>query len=72
MNFDDLNNLELSDIGDWPNAAKALATLLLCVLLGVAWYYVFTQDQLVDLEKVEKQELVLKKEFEKKQKKRLI
>ncbi len=69
MNLDDLNNLELSDIGDWPNAAKALATLLLCVLLGVAWYYVFTQDQLVDLERVEKQELVLKKEFENKQKK---
>ena len=67
MNFDDLNNLELSDIGDWPIAAKALLTLLLCILLGVGWYYMDTEDQLLALEKVEKQELVLKKEFEKKQ-----
>jgi type IV pilus assembly protein PilO len=67
MNFDDLNNLELSDIGDWPIAAKSLLTLLLCILLGVAWYYMNTEDQLLELEKVEKQELVLKKEFERKQ-----
>jgi type IV pilus assembly protein PilO len=69
MNLDDLNNLELSDIGDWPIAAKAIVTLLLCVLLGVAWYYWDTQDQIVALEKVEKQELALKKEFEDKQRK---
>jgi len=67
MNFDDLNNLELSDIGDWPIAAKSIVTLLFCILLGVAWYYLFTEDQLVDLEKVEKKELVLRKEFETKQ-----
>lgn len=67
MNFDDLNNLELSDIGDWPIAAKALLTLLLCILLGVGWYYMDTEDQLLELEKVEKKELALKSEFEKKQ-----
>ncbi len=69
MNFDDLNNLELSEIGDWPIAAKAIATLFLCILLGVAWYYMDTEDQLLDLEKVQKQELVLKKDFENKQRK---
>ena len=69
MNFDDLNNLELSDIGDWPIAAKAIATFLLCILLGVAWYYLDTEDQLLALEKVEKQELALKKQFEDKQRK---
>ncbi len=69
MNLDDLNNLELSDIGDWPIAAKGIVALLLCVLLGVAWYYLDTEDQLLALEKVEKQELVLRKEFEDKQRK---
>jgi type IV pilus assembly protein PilO len=38
-------------------------------MLGVAWYYWDTQDQIVALEKVEKQELALKKEFENKQSK---
>ncbi len=67
MNLDDLNNLELSDIGDWPIAAKAIVAALLCVLLAVGWYYMFTEDQLLALEKEEKQELALKKEFETKQ-----
>ncbi len=69
MTFDDLNNLELSEIGDWPIAAKAVVTLLLCILLGIAWYYMDTEDQLLVLDKEEKQELVLKKEFEEKQRK---
>ncbi len=69
MNLDDLNNLELSEIGDWPIAAKGIVALLLCVLLGIAWYYMDTEAQLLALEKAEKQELVLKKEFEDKQRK---
>jgi len=69
MTFDDLNDLEFSDIGDWPIPAKAIVALLLCVLLGVAWYYMDTEDQLLDLERVEKQELKLRKEFEDKQRK---
>jgi type IV pilus assembly protein PilO len=69
MNLEDINSLELSEIGDWPVAAKAVVTLLLCVLLGVAWYYFDTEEQLLALEKVEKQEVKLKKQFEAKQKK---
>lgn len=69
MTLDDLNNLELSDIGIWPVPAKAALTLVLCVLLGVAWYYMDTEDQLVALDKVEKSEVVLRKEFEDKQRK---
>jgi type IV pilus assembly protein PilO len=69
MTFDDLNNLELSDIGIWPAPAKAVLTLLLCILLGVAWYYLDTEDQLIALEKVEKQEHKLRKQFEDKQRK---
>ncbi len=69
MTFDDINNLELSDIGIWPVPAKVAVTLLLCILLGVAWYYLDTEDQLVSLDKVEKQELTLRKQFEDKQRK---
>jgi len=69
MTFDDLNNLELSNIGVWPAPAKVILTLLLCVLLGVGWYYLDTEDQIIALEKVEKQELKLRTEFEDKQRK---
>jgi type IV pilus assembly protein PilO len=69
MTFDDINNLELSDIGIWPVPAKVAVTLLLCILLGVAWYYLDTEDQLVELDKVVKQELTLRKQFEDKQRK---
>ncbi len=69
MTFDDLNNLDFSNIGIWPAPAKAILALLLCVLLGVGWYYLDTEDQLIALEKVEKQELKLRKEFESKQRK---
>lgn len=69
MTFDDLNNLELSNIGIWPVPAKAILVLILCVLLGVAWYYLDTEDQLIALDKVEKEEIKLRKEFEDKQRK---
>ena len=69
MTFDDLNNLELSNIGVWPAPAKVILTLLLCVLLGIGWYYLDTEDQIIALEKVEKQELKLRTEFEDKQRK---
>ncbi|MCP3671756.1 MAG: type 4a pilus biogenesis protein PilO [Gammaproteobacteria bacterium] len=69
MTFDDLNDLSLSNIGIWPAPVKAIFTLLLCILLGVGWYYLDTEDQLIALEKVEKKELQLRKEFENKQRK---
>ncbi len=69
MTFDELNDLDFSNIGIWPAPAKVILTLLLCVLLGVGWYYMDTEDQLIALEKVEKQELKLRKEFEDKQRK---
>jgi len=67
MNLDDLNSLDFSNIGIWPAPVKAALIILLCVLTGVGWYYLDTEDQLIALEKVEKKELVLRKEFEKKQ-----
>jgi type IV pilus assembly protein PilO len=69
MTLDDLNSLELADIGIWPVPAKAAVTLLLCVLLGVAWYYLDTEDQLIALDAVKRQEITLRKEFEDKQRK---
>ncbi len=67
MNIQELNDLDLDNIGDWPAAIKFLLVLILCIGVGVGWYYFNTEDQLLSLEKVEKKELVLRKEFERKQ-----
>ena len=69
MNLQDLNDLDINNVGIWPTPVKAAVILLLCVGIGVAWYYYDTKDQLANLEKVEKQETALRAEFERKQKK---
>lgn len=66
MNLQELNNLDLNNIGDWPGLIKALLVLIICAALGTGWYYFDTEDQLLQLDKVEK-ELELRDTFEKKQ-----
>ncbi|MET0083119.1 MAG: type 4a pilus biogenesis protein PilO [Sedimenticola sp.] len=67
MNLQELNELDLSNIGDWPALVKAILVLIICIGIGAGWYYLNTEDQLKALEKVQKQELSLRKEFEEKQ-----
>ena len=67
MNLNELNELDFGNVGDWPWIVKLLLILLLCGLVVGGWYYLDTQDQLLALEKVEKQELELRKDFEEKQ-----
>lgn len=67
MNLQDLNELDVSEIGAWPTPVKAVLVLILCIGLGVGWYFLNTEDQLKSLAKVEKQELNLRQEFERKQ-----
>ena len=67
MNLQELNELDLSNMGVWPMPIKIILTLILAVGVGVAWYYLNTQDQLVALERVEKKEQELRGTFEKKQ-----
>lgn len=67
MNLQELNELDFSNIGNWPGAVKAFLVLVLCVGLGVGWYYYDTEEQLLGLEKVERKEQDLREEFERKQ-----
>lgn len=67
MNLQDLNNLDLSDIGEWPWPVKIILVLLVCIGLGVAWYYMDAEELLLNLERAEKKELELKESFENKQ-----
>jgi type IV pilus assembly protein PilO len=67
MQISDLNDLELSNIGEWPTPAKVVVVLVLCAAIGWAWYYFITQDQLERLARVEQEELKLRETFEDKQ-----
>ncbi len=67
MNLQELNDLDFNNIGNWPVPAKAFIVLLLCVGVAVGWYYFNTEQQLIDLDTVEKKELSLRSEFESKQ-----
>lgn len=67
MNLQELNDLDFNNIGNWPVPAKAFIVLLLCVGVAVGWYYFNTEQQLIDLDTVEKKELSLRTEFESKQ-----
>jgi type IV pilus assembly protein PilO len=69
MQLSELNELDLQGFGEWPVAVKAVAILLVCVLVGAAVYYLDTQNQLARLEQERAKELDLRQTFETKQRK---
>ncbi|MCB1787237.1 MAG: type 4a pilus biogenesis protein PilO [Gammaproteobacteria bacterium] len=67
MNLQELNELDFSNLGDWPGIVKAVVVLILCALVGVGWYFYDIEDQYVKLQRVEKTEVDLRADFEAKQ-----
>lgn len=67
MNMQELNELDLTNIGDWPAAVKLILILILCTLVGVGWYFLDIEDQYLALERTEKIETDLRLDFETKQ-----
>jgi len=63
----DLNDLDLSSIGSWPMAAKAVIVLIICVAVIAAGYFLDIQSQQEALTIQEQQEIQLKSSFETKQ-----
>lgn len=67
MTLDELNDLDFSNVGDWPAVVKGVVVLLLCALIGVGGYYLLVEEQYIDLESAERKERDLRNEFETKQ-----
>lgn len=67
MNIQELNELDFSNIGDWPAIVKALLILILAGLLVAGWYFLYAEDQYKELERVERVEQDLRQDFEIKQ-----
>ena len=63
----DFNDLDLNNIGTWPTPVKAIIIVLLCTATLAAGYFFDVKSQQDTLEKAEKKEITLKKDFEKKQ-----
>jgi type IV pilus assembly protein PilO len=67
MDIQELRDLDYREFGDWPAVVKGVVLfVVICALVG-GWYYYDTQHQYVELSRVEKKEIGLKKEFERKQ-----
>ena len=66
MTLSELNDLDFSNIGDWPIPVKAVAIILICALIAGGWYYYDIQHQYSTLAKHEQEEIGLRDEFEEK------
>lgn len=67
MTLDELNELDFSEVGEWPLVVRIVLILLVSVLMAVGWYYFSVEDQYKALERVERTEQDLRKDFEVKQ-----
>ena len=63
LNFDDLNNLDMSDMGSWPIAAKALVVAILILLIGTLTFFLLVDDQITQLETSEAKEQELRQVY---------
>lgn len=68
MNLSEIN-WDYNAAGTWPLQVKAAVILIVCCLVAGGGVYYFTLDQLTELDKLEKTELTLRADFEKKQQK---
>lgn len=67
MKLEELNELDLTNIGVWPLPVKVVVVLITCILVGVGGYYLDIEEQINRLTQVEKKEVELRQTFETKQ-----
>jgi type IV pilus assembly protein PilO len=67
MNWQELNELDLSNAGDWPLVIKLILVIILSAGVVAGGYYLNIKDQYEALERIKRTEVDLKQEFEAKQ-----
>lgn len=67
MKLSDFRNLDTSNPGGWPSTVKYFVAVLVVVLIFAAGWYFKISDQRMQLQNVEREELTLRGEFERKQ-----
>lgn len=53
FSIEDLNNLDLNDIGNWPVAAKSLVVVVFALLIAYLGYSFFVKDTIEQLERAD-------------------
>lgn len=66
-NFDDINNLDFSNIGSWPAAVKGVLIAIVAIAVLALGYFVDIQAQQENLDRITTKEKQLKQDFEFKQ-----
>lgn len=64
MNWQQLNELDFDNIGQWPKSAKIVAIALVCALLAGVVGYCFIKDSLARLDRTQAREGQLRTAFE--------
>ncbi|AEY02744.1 type IV pilus biogenesis protein PilO [Oceanimonas sp. GK1] len=64
MNWQELNDLDFDNIGQWPRSAKVATLVILCALLAGLLGQFLIRDSLAQLEQARAQEASLKATFE--------
>ena len=67
MNFNELNRLDLNNLGNWPTSAKALLIGACCLMVFGLGYWLDTQGQIEDLDRLKQKEDEYKQTFARKQ-----
>lgn len=63
----DVNDIDFTNMGSWPLVGKGIMAAIVFSLVVGLGFYLFIGDQTDNLVKIERKEVDLKKEFEKKQ-----
>ena len=69
MTLDELNSLDPQNIGAWPLPIRIVVIAVVCAAIAYATFHYDVDPQLAALEKVEKEEVTLRKTLDIKQKK---
>jgi type IV pilus assembly protein PilO len=64
MNLQEINELDLEDLGNWPKPAKIVINIIFSVLIAGLFYWLFIASSLQALENFEKKESSLRLQFE--------
>ena len=64
MNLQELNELDLEDLGNWPKPAKIAINIICSILIAALFYWLFIASSLQALDSIEKKEASLKLQFE--------